>query len=336
MISMGTSARQESRGAVAPGSEPFAPVLDVSGPVLDVSGLVKRYGDVLALDGCSLRVPEGHVVGLLGPNGAGKTTVMRSLFGLVRPDAGSILWRGRPVDASSWRRFGYMPEERGLYPAMRVGEQIAYFGRLSGLSAGEAAAATRQWLTRLGLADRGSVRVDRLSHGNQQRVQLATALVHDPDLLVLDEPFAGLDPIAVDALATLMHELCASGTTVLFSSHQLDLVEHLCEDVVILDRGRVVLAGKLSELRARSPWRRLEVILDRDAGERWWVHWATVLPGVRAADGDSRRASLRVDRCVDLGAVLAEAKSAAQPAEVVRFDFEPPSLSEIFREAVRS
>ncbi len=226
-----------------------------------------------------------------------------------------------------------MPEERGLYPGMRAAEQIAYFGRLSGLSARDAAAAARRWIGRLGLAGREDSRVDRLSHGNQQRVQLAVALVHDPDLLVLDEPFAGLDPIAVDALAALLHELCEAGTTVLFSSHQLDLVEHLCEDVVILDKGRVVLAGLLSELRARAPRRRLEVTLAQDAGERWWERWSSALPGARVADGDARRVRLTVDRSVDLEKVLTEARSTA---EVVRFDFEPPSLSEIFREAVRS
>jgi ABC-2 type transport system ATP-binding protein len=301
--------------------------------MLEVTGLVKRYGDVVALDGCSLQVPAGHLVGLLGPNGAGKTTVMRALFGLVVPDAGVVRWRGRPVDARAWRRFGYMPEERGLYPAMRVGEQIAYFGRLSGLSARNAAVAARRWMDRLGLADRAETRIDRLSHGNQQRVQLAVALVHDPDLLVLDEPFAGLDPIAVDALATLMHELCQVGTTVLFSSHQLDLVEHLCEDVVIVDNGQVVLAGRLSELRAHAPRRRLEVMLARDGGPRWWEPWAPALPGVEVVQGDARRLRLTVDRAVDLEKVLAEARSTG---EVVRFDFEPPSLSEIFREAVAS
>ena len=205
--------------------------------------------------------------------------------------------------------------------------------RLSGQSAREAAAAARRWMDRLGLADRAGTRIDRLSHGNQQRVQLAVALVHDPDLLVLDEPFAGLDPIAVDALAALMHELCRAGTTVLFSSHQLDLVEHLCEDVVILDKGRVVLAGRLSQLRAHAPRRRLEVMLARDAGQRWWERWSSALPGVEVVEGDSRRLRLTVDRAVDLEKVLAEARSTA---EVVRFDFEPPSLSEIFREAVRS
>ena len=138
-------------------------------PMLEVSDLVKRYGGVLALDGCSLQVPAGHLVGLLGPNGAGKTTVMRTLFGLVLPDAGTVRWRGRPVDARAWRRFGYMPEERGLYPAMRVGEQIAYFGRLSGLSTRDAAAAAGRWMARLGLAGREDSRIDRLSHGNQQR-----------------------------------------------------------------------------------------------------------------------------------------------------------------------
>jgi ABC-2 type transport system ATP-binding protein len=316
------SARVSDRAPCTPG---------VSG--LEVTDLVKRYGEVLALDGCSLEVPAGHLVGLLGPNGAGKTTVMRTLFGLVVPDGGTVRWHGRRVDSRCWRRFGYMPEERGLYPGMRVGEQIAYFGRISGLSTREAAAAARRWMDRLGLAGRENSRVDRLSHGNQQRVQLAVALVHDPDLLVLDEPFAGLDPIAVDALAALMHEMCDAGTTVLFSSHQLDLVEHLCEDVVILDKGRVVLAGRLSELRARAPRRRLEVTLDRDAGERWWERWSPALPGVEVVEGDACRVRLTVDRSVDLEKVLAEASSTA---EVVRFGFEPPSLSEIFREAVRS
>ena len=301
--------------------------------MLDVTGLVKRYGHVVALDGCSLQVPAGHLVGLLGPNGAGKTTIMRTLFGLVVPDAGMVRWDGRTVDARCWRRFGYMPEERGLYPTMRVGEQIAYFGRLSGLSTRDAAGAARRWMDRLGLAGRADSRIDRLSHGNQQRVQLAVALVHDPDLLVLDEPFAGLDPIAVDALAALMHELCGAGTTVLFSSHQLDLVEHLCEDVVILDKGRVVLAGRLSELRAGTPRRCLEVTLADDAGDRWWERWSPALPGAQVVDGDARRVRLTVDRSVDLEKVLTEARSTA---EVVRFGFEPPSLSEIFREAVRS
>jgi ABC-2 type transport system ATP-binding protein len=295
--------------------------------------LVKRYGGVPALNGCSLQVPAGHLVGLLGPNGAGKTTVMRTLFGLVVPDGGTVKWRGVAADERCWRRFGYMPEERGLYPGMRVKEQITYFGRLGGLSSGAAAAAADRWMGRLGLTGRGDSRVDRLSHGNQQRVQLAVALVHDPELVVLDEPFAGLDPIAVDALAALMHELCEGGTTVLFSSHQLDLVEHLCEDVVILDQGRVVLAGRLSELRAAAPRRRLEVALTRDAGECWWEDWSPGLTGVRVVGGDTRRVRLTVDRSVDLEKVLAGVTSAA---EVVRFDFEPPSLSEIFREAVRS
>jgi ABC-2 type transport system ATP-binding protein len=300
--------------------------------MLEITGLVKRYGDILALDRCSLRVPAGHLVGLLGPNGAGKTTIMRTLFGLVMPDSGTVRWRDGPVDARARRRFGYMPEERGLYPAMRVAEQICYFGELSGLPAGAAAAAARRWMDRLGLADRAGSRIDRLSHGNQQRVQLAVALVHDPDLLVLDEPFAGLDPIAVDALAALMHELCQAGTTVLFSSHQLDLVEHLCEDVVILHKGRVVLSGRLSELRAAAPRRRLDVTLASDAGERWWERWSPAVPGVEVVDGDTRRVRLTANRSTDLEKVLAEARSTA---EVVRFDFEPPSLSEIFREAVR-
>jgi ABC-2 type transport system ATP-binding protein len=188
MITSGTSYpavqdRAAGEATVAPGV-----------PGLEVSGLVKRYGQVLALDACSLQVPPGHLVGLLSPNGAGKTTAMRTLFGLVVPDGGTVRWRGRPIDARCWQRFGYMPEERGLYPGMRVREQIIYFGRLGGPSTGDAAAAAARWVGRLGLAGREDSRIDRLSHGNQQRVQLAVALVHDPELVVLDEPFAGLDP----------------------------------------------------------------------------------------------------------------------------------------------
>ena len=180
---------------------------------------------------------------------------------------GRWLWSGDPITAAVRRRFGYMPEERGLYPKMRVHDQLVYFGRLHGLTAAEAGRVVEQWLGELGLEDRTNAKVDELSHGNQQRVQLVAAMLHSPELLVLDEPFVGLDPIASATMAQLLQDQAERGVAVLFSSHQLDVVEDLCEDVVIVDHGRVVLAGRVSELRAASARRYLDLVLaDRDEG----------------------------------------------------------------------
>ena len=195
----------------------------------------------------------GRIVGFLGPNGAGKTTTMRAIFGLMRPDRGEILWKGKPVGLPERARFGYMPEERGLYPKMKIGEELTYFAELSGMGGTVAKEAAAGWLGRLGLADRAGARLEELSHGNQQRVQLAAALVHDPELAVLDEPFSGLDPLGVASLGEMLLQTAATGVAVVFSSHQLDLVEDVCQDVVIIDHGRVVLAGVVEELKAASP-----------------------------------------------------------------------------------
>ncbi|HXJ66151.1 MAG TPA: ATP-binding cassette domain-containing protein, partial [Actinomycetota bacterium] len=167
--------------------------------MLEIRDLFKHYGDVVALDGASFSVAPGRIVGFLGPNGAGKTTTMRTIFGLARPDRGEVRWRGRPVGPGERAHFGYMPEERGLYPKMQVGEQLSYFAKLSGMNGDAAKEATAGWLGRLGLGDRSGARLEELSHGNQQRIQLATALVHDPELAVLDEPFSGLDPLGVES-----------------------------------------------------------------------------------------------------------------------------------------
>jgi ABC-type uncharacterized transport system ATPase subunit len=219
----------------------------VSG-LLELVGLRRTYGTVAALDNLSFNVPAGKVVGFLGPNGAGKTTTMRAIFGLTDLDAGSVRWNGAPVGQAQRRRFGYMPEERGLYPGMLVGEQVEYLGRLHGLSAADAAAATGSWLERLDVADRWDSKVETLSHGNQQRVQLAAALVHGPELLVLDEPLSGLDPNGIDTMGRVLVDQARSGCCVLFSSHQLDQVEELCEEVTIIDHGHVVVSGTVDEL----------------------------------------------------------------------------------------
>jgi ABC-2 type transport system ATP-binding protein len=218
--------------------------------MLELTGLGRDFGPVRALDGLSFAVPPGTLFGFVGRNGAGKTTAMRIICGLLAPDRGTVTWRGRPLDAAARARIGYMPEERGLYPKMRAGDQLEYFGVLHGMSHQQARAAASPWLERLGLGDRAGAKVEELSQGNQQRVQLAAALVHRPDLLVLDEPFAGLDPIVCDLLTGVLRDEAARGVPVLFSSHQLELVEHVCERVAIIDRGRLVASGPLEELRA--------------------------------------------------------------------------------------
>ena len=292
--------------------------------MLEAIDLTKRYGDILAVDGCSFTVPEGRIVGFLGPNGAGKTTTMRCIFGLTQPERGEVRWRERPVGEQERLRFGYVPEERGLYPRMRVREQLAYFAALSGLSTGAANRAAADWLERLGLSARSTSRLEELSHGNQQRLQLATALVHGPDLLVADEPFTGLDPIATENVSALLRELAAEGMAVLFSSHQLDLVEDLCEDVVIIDHGRVVLSGSVDELKSRSGWRRLTVEV---AG----APWTPELDGLRVEEGPDGRHRAMVRAGVDLPSALEQARAKG---EVTRFSLEPPSLSDLFRDAV--
>jgi ABC-2 type transport system ATP-binding protein len=294
--------------------------------MLNIDDIRKRFGEVQALDGCSFSVERGRMLGFLGPNGAGKTTTMRAIFGLVEPDSGEVLWDGRPVQLHDRLRFGYMPEERGLYPRMPVCEQVAYFGRLHGMAAGEARAAAQTWLERLGLAERATAKLEELSHGNQQRAQLAAALVHEPELLVLDEPFAGLDPVAVQTLAGLLRTEAERGAAVLFSSHQLELVEDICEDVAIVDHGRVVATGKLDALRQRSQHRQIELRLD-GAPPQWLPHVA----GVELLERHDGSLRLAAASDVDPELVLAEAE---QTGRVVGFRYGPPSLTELFLELV--
>jgi ABC-2 type transport system ATP-binding protein len=292
--------------------------------LLEIIDLTKRFGEVVALDGASFTVTPGRIVGFLGPNGAGKTTTMRAIFGLVRPDRGTVLWKGTPVGPAERARFGYMPEERGLYPKMKVGEQLTYMAELSGLGGAPAREAAAGWLDRLGLADRADAHLQELSHGNQQRVQLAAALVHDPELAVLDEPFSGLDPLGVQSLAELLVQTAAMGVAVVFSSHQLDLVENVCQDVVIIDQGRIVLAGVVDELKATSSRRSLEITV---GGEPW----VPVLPTGTVTSKQDGRIHVLVDAAVDLDGILADARRAG---EVTSFSFEPPSLTDLFLETV--
>jgi ABC-2 type transport system ATP-binding protein len=293
--------------------------------VLQLDGLERRFGDVVALDGLSFGVAAGELCGFLGPNGAGKTTAMRCAVGVTAPDAGRVTWNGGAVDLRVRRRTGYMPEERGLYPRMRVHEQLVYLARLHGMSTHPANVSATRWIDRLGLGDRRDAPVEELSLGNQQRVQLAAALVHDPELLVLDEPFSGLDPIAVEVMSDVLRERADAGVAVVFSSHQLDLVEDLCRTVAVVAAGRVVLRGGVADLKRRGDRRlRLEV----DGGTAWTER----LPaGVQVGSRREHAVTLALRPDIDPGEIIDLARTSGR---LLGVRLEEPRLSELFRDAV--
>jgi ABC-2 type transport system ATP-binding protein len=295
--------------------------------VLELKGLTRRYGEVVALDDLSFTVAEGQMFGFVGPNGAGKTTAMRIVLGVLEPDAGQVFWRGSPIDEQTRRRTGYMPEERGLYPKMRVRDQLEYFARLHGLSREEAHDSADYWIERLGVAERAGDRVEQLSLGNQQRVQLAAALVHGPELLVLDEPFSGLDPVGVDMLAGVLAERAAEGVPVIFSSHQLELVERLCEAVAIINKGRLVATGKVAALRAAGGSRQYQVGVDGAGSD-----WASGLPGTTVVGKANGRVVVELASGADEQALLDAARRAGR---VTHFSAVERTLAELFRQAVQ-
>jgi ABC-2 type transport system ATP-binding protein len=295
--------------------------------VLEAVGLAHRFGARQALAGVDFAVRPGVLTGLLGPNGAGKTTLLRALLGIIEPDAGSVLLDGRTVTFHDRQRWGYMPQERGLYPAMRAGAQLAYMAQLHGMSKPEALQRARAVLEELDLAERWDDRTDKLSGGMQQRLQLGAALVHDPEVIVLDEPFAGLDPVAVEDLSRTLAARAQAGRTVVFSSHQLDLVQDLCEEIVLIDHGRTVLAGTVAELRASSGRRQLRLGLAAGSPRNWLAEFGSVVVVSDQADG------LRLDipPGTDPLAVL-DAARAAGP--VLDFGLDLPTLSQLFLTAV--
>ncbi len=298
------------------------------GLMLELVGLTKRYGDVVALDGLSMTVAPGRIHGFVGRNGAGKTTTMRITLGLARADAGDVRWQGRPVTAEDRRGFGYMPEERGLYPRMTALDQIVYFARLSGMAPADASAAAGAILESIGLGERSDEPVEQLSLGNQQRCQLAAALVTSPELLVLDEPFSGLDPVGVDALSGVLQTQVDRGTAVVYSSHQLDLVERLSDEVTIIDQGRVVASGAVATVRSSRGADRLKVALE--GGD---TSWADELAGAKVVGLDGDEVVLELLPGADDQDVLDAARRAGR---VRSFRREAPSLTELFREVVSS
>jgi ABC-2 type transport system ATP-binding protein len=292
---------------------------------LEINGVSKRYGETVALQNLGLEVRAGELFGFVGRNGAGKTTAMRIVLGILAPDKGEVRWDGVPLDFAARRRIGYMPEERGLYPKMRLVEQLAYLGELHGMADSEARVSALRWLERFGLKDRRDDELQALSLGNQQRIQLAAALVFGPDVLVLDEPFAGLDPMAVDVMSAVLREQADAGLPVMFSSHELELVERLCDRVGIIDRGRIVAIGTVAELRAGGR-------------ERLWIDapgapagWDPGVPGTRLMQTAGSRWLFELDPGIDGQALLHAALATGPVREFGRVE---PSLGDIFRTVV--
>jgi ABC-2 type transport system ATP-binding protein len=299
--------------------------------MLQVTTISRSFGGHRVLEDVSFDVRPGRMTGFLGANGSGKTTTMRIILGVLAAHGGTVTWRGAPVTQSVRQRFGYMPEERGLYPKMRVAEQIAWLGQLHGLSPAKAKTNTARLLEKLELAERAGDKLEALSLGNQQRVQVAAALVHDPAMLILDEPFSGLDPLAIETVLGVLRDRAANGVPVLFSSHQLPVVERLCDDVVIISRGAITASGARDELRARYATPRFELVVDSDAG------WLRDHPGIRIVDLDGPRAVFDVEEngAADGKHTDQRVLHAALQRGVVRsFTHVVPTLNEIFKEAI--
>ncbi|EZP29133.1 ABC transporter ATP-binding protein [Microbacterium oleivorans] len=294
--------------------------------MLQLRGITKSYGSRRVLDDVAFDVAPGRLTGFVGGNGAGKTTTMRIMLGVLGRDAGEVTLNGAPVTAADRRLFGYMPEERGLYPKMKVLEHIVYLARLHGFSKTDAATRATALLEELGLGERLQDNVETLSLGNQQRAQIAAALVHDPEVLILDEPFSGLDPIAVDVVANVLQTRAAQGVSVLFSSHQLDVVERLCDDLVIIAGGTIRAAGTREGLRAEHATRRFELVSGTDAG------WLRDEPGVEVVDFDGGYALFEADSDETVQRVLQRAVAAG---DVTTFAPRRPTLAQIFTEVIQ-
>ncbi|MDO4717176.1 MAG: ATP-binding cassette domain-containing protein [Propionibacteriaceae bacterium] len=289
--------------------------------MLEIRHLVRKFGDLVAVDDVSFTVRPGVVTGFVGGNGAGKTTAMRMILGVLAPTSGEVLWNGEPITREVRASFGYMPEERGLFPKQSVLTQLVFLGELHGMSSGDARAAAIALLERFGLHPRAKDKLESLSLGNQQRVQIAAAVLADPIGLVLDEPFSGLDPKAVDEMFAILSEYVARDVPVLFSSHQLDLVEHLADHVVVLSSGRVIADGSVEDLVA-SAISRHHLCTDTDLG------WLRDLSQVTEADVHGTEASFVLAYPGAGQDVLAE---ALRRGRVRSFGPVVPTLSEVYR-----
>jgi len=299
---------------------------------LVVDRVSKRFGSIVALDEASFTVEPGRIFGLLGANGAGKTTCMRIVLDILRADSGTVTWEGRPNTELPRRTWGYLPEERGLYPKMRVAEQLRFLSSLYGIPDAVARAEIDAWLERFRIPDYRDRRVEELSKGNQQKIQFIAAILHDPDVMIMDEPFSGLDPINVRLLKEAFLTMRERGKTLIFSTHQMETVEELCESIAIVDRGRVVVHGSVRDVR-RGMGRK--VVRLATEGDGRFVETLTQIDGLDGLTIGARRADfveLQLPADLDPERILRAAMDRGQ--RVTRFEIAEPSLEEVFFEHV--
>ncbi|NMB01569.1 MAG: ATP-binding cassette domain-containing protein [Firmicutes bacterium] len=292
---------------------------------LVVSEITKRFRDVTAVDHLSFTVDEGSMFGFLGPNGAGKTTTMRVVLGILKADEGQVGWKGQPFGRLGRGFFGYLPEERGLYPKMRVFEHLEFLGRINGMDRRKARLETERWIERFNLGELKRKRIEELSKGNQQKVQTIGTMLHDPELLILDEPFSGLDPVNSSLLKEVLLERHRAGKTIIFSSHRMDQVEEICQDIALIHKGRLILYGDLKQIK-RSMGRKI-LRISLEGNQDFWAR----IPGLHLLAARADYLEFRLEETVDPNYVLSEAMEAGQ---VIRFELVEPSLDQIFVEKV--
>ncbi|CAM4422000.1 ABC transporter ATP-binding protein [Paenibacillus tarimensis] len=292
---------------------------------LVVDKVVKQYGDKTAVNGISLEVGQGEIYGLLGANGAGKTTTMRMVLGLIYPDGGSIHYNGKPYSKEQLRNMGYLPEERGLYPKVKIKDQIIYLAQLRGMDRKTADRNLKIWLEKFNVPEYYDKKVEELSKGNQQKIQFIAAVIHEPQILILDEAFSGLDPVNVELLKTTVKELRDAGKTILFSTHRMEHVEELCRNITILHRSNPVLQGSIKEIKKQFPKERVMVGIDGT------LTGLDKLPGVKQVIQHENGFEVKIENAGAAQGILAHAMSQG---EVTRFEVMEPTLNEIFIRSV--
>ena len=298
-----------------------------SGKTLEVRDIRKVYGDFVAVDGLSLSVPPGTIFGLLGPNGAGKTTTIRMIMDIIAPDSGEVLFMGRHRTTRDLHRIGYLPEERGLYRKMTPVEQLVFLAELHGMSRSDARPRAEEWIARVGLADWAHRKLEELSKGMQQKIQLIGTILHEPDLVILDEPFSGLDPINQELFKETLAEFKSEGKTILFSTHIMEQAEKLCDHLCLISRGRTVLSGSLRDIKQQFGGNHYKLVADVDRSA------LEAVPGVLAVDVDAGRFLLTLAEGIDPASVLSTLVGAG--IRVREFGSREPDLEEIFIKAVR-
>jgi ABC-2 type transport system ATP-binding protein len=293
-----------------------------------VENINKSFSNVQVISDLSMEVLPGEIFGFLGPNGAGKTTTMRMILDILRPDTGQITWEGRPVSQVPRRFWGYLPEERGLYPKMMVEDQLIFLARLYGISRDLASKRLTQWLARFQIEDYRKKKVEELSKGNQQKIQVLAALLHDPEILIMDEPFSGLDPVNVSLLKEAFLELHQQGKTIIFSTHQMEQVEELCQNIVIINKGRMVVEGNVRAVKRSAGRRVLHLAMENDSE----IGWLDLVPGVRVTKRRQDYVEVQLASEVDPNRILQLALQRG--GRITLFELADPSLTDIFIERV--